>query len=164
MSKTKPKSVCTPHTFLNITRASFKELRTSFHYNKQWFLIVILCTFLGIFGVHRFAVKRWKTGILYVLTLGIFGIGFLLDFLALFFHRFKDKYGDNIESELSFPQRFVILCLFACGIEFFIFGCKTVPSPLYTVYPYVIYGIQWFFSQEIVQSIVKAIDSFLRSL
>ncbi|MFK8051111.1 MAG: NINE protein [Halioglobus sp.] len=43
----------------------------------------ILLTFLGVFGIHRFYMGKVFTGILYLLTLGLFGIGILYDFLTL---------------------------------------------------------------------------------
>jgi TM2 domain-containing membrane protein YozV len=48
-------------------------------YNITW----ILLTFLGIFGIHRFYMGKIITGILYLLTAGLFGIGILWDFLTL---------------------------------------------------------------------------------
>jgi len=43
----------------------------------------ILLTFLGVFGVHRFYMGKWFTGIVYLLSGGIFGIGYLYDLLTL---------------------------------------------------------------------------------
>ena len=48
-------------------------------YSVAW----ILLTFLGVFGVHRFYLGKWGTGILYLVTLGIFGIGLVYDFWTL---------------------------------------------------------------------------------
>ena len=49
------------------------------NYSVAW----ILLTFLGIFGLHRFYLRKWFTGILYLLTLGLFGIGLIYDFWTL---------------------------------------------------------------------------------
>jgi TM2 domain-containing membrane protein YozV len=49
------------------------------NYSVAW----ILLTFLGWLGVHRFYQGKWGTGILYLLTLGLLGIGVLYDFLTL---------------------------------------------------------------------------------
>ncbi|MFO7965096.1 MAG: NINE protein [Desulfobacterales bacterium] len=48
-------------------------------YTVAW----ILLTFLGFFGVHRFYMGKWLTGLLYLFTGGIFGIGYLYDFWTL---------------------------------------------------------------------------------
>jgi TM2 domain-containing membrane protein YozV len=43
----------------------------------------VLLTFLGIFGVHRFYMGKWGTGLLYLLTVGLLGIGIIYDFWTL---------------------------------------------------------------------------------
>lgn len=48
-------------------------------FNIAW----ILLTFLGLFGLHRFYMGKWPTGVVYLLTLGLFGIGCLYDFWTL---------------------------------------------------------------------------------
>ncbi|NIQ94573.1 MAG: TM2 domain-containing protein [Desulfuromonadales bacterium] len=48
-------------------------------YNLTW----ILLTFLGIFGVHRFYLEKWFTGLIYLLTGGIFLVGIVYDYLTL---------------------------------------------------------------------------------
>ncbi|MEC7376438.1 MAG: TM2 domain-containing protein, partial [Pseudomonadota bacterium] len=48
-------------------------------YNIGW----ILLTFLGVFGIHRMYMGKWITGIIYLLTGGLFLIGVLYDFWTL---------------------------------------------------------------------------------
>lgn len=48
-------------------------------YNVAWLLL----TFLGLFGVHRMYQGKWLTGILYLLTSGLFLLGILYDFWTL---------------------------------------------------------------------------------
>jgi TM2 domain-containing membrane protein YozV len=48
-------------------------------YNVAW----ILLTFLGLFGVHRMYMGKWLTGILYLLTGGLFGVGYIYDYWTL---------------------------------------------------------------------------------
>ncbi|QLQ26772.1 MAG: TM2 domain-containing protein [Dechloromonas sp.] len=48
-------------------------------YNIAWLLL----TFLGIFGVHRMYQGKWLTGILYLLTGGLFLVGVLYDFWTM---------------------------------------------------------------------------------
>jgi len=50
---------------------------------KDYSVAWILLTFLGVFGVHRFYLGKWGTGILYLVTLGVFGIGLIYDFWTL---------------------------------------------------------------------------------
>ena len=48
-------------------------------YNTGW----VLLTFLGLFGIHRMYMGKWISGILYLLTGGILGIGLIYDFWTL---------------------------------------------------------------------------------
>lgn len=48
-------------------------------YSVAWLLL----TFLGVFGAHRFYLGKWGTGLLYLLTLGLLGIGLLYDLWTL---------------------------------------------------------------------------------
>lgn len=51
--------------------------------NTDYTVAWILLTFLGVFGVHRFYMGKWITGILYLCTFGLFLVGVLYDFLTL---------------------------------------------------------------------------------
>lgn len=44
-----------------------------------------LCLFLGFFGAHKFYEGKAGMGILYILTFGLFGIGWFIDTLAILF-------------------------------------------------------------------------------
>ena len=44
---------------------------------------ILLCFFLGAFGAHWFYLRRPGLGILYLLTLGILGVGALVNFIQL---------------------------------------------------------------------------------
>lgn len=48
-------------------------------YTLAW----VLLGFLGFFGVHRFYLKKYLTGIIYLFTGGLFGIGWLYDLWTL---------------------------------------------------------------------------------
>jgi TM2 domain-containing membrane protein YozV len=58
---------------------------------KSRLAATLLCFFLGVLGIHRFYVGKIGTGILWLLTGGIFGIGALIDFIMILVGAFKDK-------------------------------------------------------------------------
>jgi TM2 domain-containing membrane protein YozV len=60
-------------------QADFRFQAGPVNYSVAW----ILLTFLGLFGVHRLYMGKWLTGILYLLTLGLFGLGYLYDYWTL---------------------------------------------------------------------------------
>jgi TM2 domain-containing membrane protein YozV len=60
---------------------------------------LLLCFFLGVFGVHRFYVGKILTGILMILTLGGLGIWSLIDFIMIAVGSFKDKEGRIIKAQ-----------------------------------------------------------------
>lgn len=51
----------------------------SIDYNLAW----ILLTFLGLFGIHRMYMGKWLTGIIFLLTGGLLGMGYIYDFWTL---------------------------------------------------------------------------------
>tara|TARA_R110000824_G_scaffold44603_4_gene129600 strand:+ start:2067 stop:2276 length:210 start_codon:yes stop_codon:yes gene_type:complete len=54
---------------------------------------LLLCFFLGVFGVHRFYVGKIGTGILSLLTLGGLGIWATIDLVMIAVGSFKDSQG-----------------------------------------------------------------------
>ncbi|RMM14236.1 hypothetical protein ALQ83_200202 [Pseudomonas syringae pv. berberidis] len=48
-------------------------------YSAAW----VLLTFFGLFGLHRMYQGKWITGVIYLLTGGLFLVGILYDFWTL---------------------------------------------------------------------------------
>jgi TM2 domain-containing membrane protein YozV len=59
--------------------ADRRYLDGDINYNLAW----VLLTFLGVFGIHRFYMGKWITGLIYLLTLGLVGLGVLYDWCTL---------------------------------------------------------------------------------
>lgn len=53
----------------------------------------LLCLFLGVLGVHRFYTGKIFTGIIYLCTFGLFGIGVFIDLVLIITGHFSDKHG-----------------------------------------------------------------------
>ena len=51
--------------------------------DKSYDVTWILLTFLGAFGIHRFYLGKWVTGLLYLVTCGLFFIGVIYDYWTL---------------------------------------------------------------------------------
>ena len=66
---------------------------------KDWMVTFLLCLFCGGIGVHRYYVGKIGTGILYTLTLSLFGIGYLIDLIKIVSGKFTDKDGKYIQKK-----------------------------------------------------------------
>lgn len=56
----------------------------------------LFAIFLGIFGGHHFYLNRWFMGIVYLLTFGIFGIGWVIDLFRI--RSLVEDQNDNDET------------------------------------------------------------------
>lgn len=77
--------------------------------NKSKFVTFILCWLLGVFGVHRFYTGKVWTGILYLLTGGLCGIGVVVDMVMILLNVVKDSNKQPLKNDIP---TFVIILLF----------------------------------------------------
>ena len=54
---------------------------------------ILITFFFGGLGVHRFLAGKIGTGILWLITGGLFGIGWLIDFIKVCTGKFQKKDG-----------------------------------------------------------------------
>lgn len=57
----------------------------------------VLCLLIGVFGIHRFYLGHIGMGILYLLTAGLCGIGWLVDIIMICTGDLKPRNGDYLE-------------------------------------------------------------------
>ena len=62
----------------------------------------VLCIFLGYFGVHRFYLGKTVTGLIFLFTGGIFGLGWLVDIISLLTNGMKDGQDLPLKPEWKF--------------------------------------------------------------
>lgn len=65
--------------------SSTTSINSNIRYKKsknKW-ISLLLCLFLGIFGVHKFYEEKIGIGILYLFTGGLFCIGWIVDIISL---------------------------------------------------------------------------------
>ncbi len=64
---------------------------TAYYSTKSKAVAALLCFFFGYLGIHRFYTGKIGTGILWLLTVGLFGFGTFIDFFIIIFGGFKDS-------------------------------------------------------------------------
>jgi TM2 domain-containing membrane protein YozV len=61
---------------------------------KSQVAALLLCFFIGVLGIHRFYLGYTTIGIIQLLTLGVFGIWTLIDFIMIITGSLKPKDGE----------------------------------------------------------------------
>ena len=78
-------------TFTKSVRHAFKNLidgNYQVFLRNEWIKFFI-CLFVGIFGVHRFIEKKYKSGLLFLFSYGVFFVGWGIDLYKQFMKAFK---------------------------------------------------------------------------
>ena len=60
-------------------QADIRYHRGPVDFNVAWLLLA----FLGLFGIHRMYMGKWLTGLLYLVTGGLLGVGYIYDLWTL---------------------------------------------------------------------------------
>lgn len=64
---------------------------------KSWLVDMLLCLFLGYLGIHRFYEGKVVSGIIWLLTGGLFGVGYVIDFIIILCGGATDSDGLKIK-------------------------------------------------------------------
>ncbi|MHC1693845.1 MAG: NINE protein [Eubacteriales bacterium] len=76
----------TPNIVINNTNTNTNNLNGGIQGRmKNKWISLLLCFFLGYLGAHKFYEGKIGIGILYIFTLGLLGIGILIDLIVLLF-------------------------------------------------------------------------------
>ncbi|MCT4614983.1 MAG: NINE protein [Marinifilaceae bacterium] len=65
---------------------------------NKWITTLLLCWFLGVFGVHRFYTGHTLIGVLQLITFGGCGIWTIIDLIVIALGNFKDAEGRPIKN------------------------------------------------------------------
>lgn len=74
-----------PNIVINNSNQNLNQNVNAVHagrWRNKW-VAFFLCLFLGFFGAHKFYEGKIGMGILYLLTVGIFGFGWIIDCIIL---------------------------------------------------------------------------------
>ena len=82
---------------ITITQAQRAKVSEACYSQKSYWITLLLAIFFGTLGIHRFYTGRKLTGILYLLTLGGVGIGWMVDIILVATGMFLDKEGNIIQ-------------------------------------------------------------------
>lgn len=106
---------------------------------KSKLITTLLCGFLGGLGIHRFYLGKIGTGILWILTGGLWGIGTIVDMVYLALDKTTDSQGQMLQQDSPtwLPWVFLGLCaLSIIGVVIFtvLFGGIAMLSGILSSY------------------------------
>lgn len=64
---------------------------------NRWLITLLLCIFVGAWGIHRFYTGNTVTGIIMLLTLGGCGIWVLIDLIMIVCNSYVDGDGQHLK-------------------------------------------------------------------
>ncbi len=64
--------------------------------SRSWLLTLLLAIFLGELGIHRFYAGKVVSGLVWMFTGGLCGVGWIVDIILVACGLFHDKEGDRI--------------------------------------------------------------------
>ena len=83
---------------------------------KSWIVTILLCLFLGMFGIHRFYTGKTKSAIIQLLTLGGVGIWTFIDLIVIANQKFQDTNGNEIKENNKKNLNIVIVIFIIVAI------------------------------------------------
>jgi len=95
----------------------------------DWLTTLLLCFFLGVFGVHSFYTRKTTIGVVQLLTLGGCGIWAFVDFIMILLGTFGIAY---LASSEGTGMDFLVVALADCVT---IFGLMGISSIIMFSYP-----------------------------
>ncbi len=93
-----------PNCGSSAQNAHYTQTHVHINFNEQysdrdWFVTLILSIVLGAMGVHRFYCGKIGTGIIWFLTGGCLGIGYIVDVVTIAMGNFRDINGKIVQRE-----------------------------------------------------------------
>ena len=93
---------CNPILKRNQNKANNVDIRNSNATSqKSWIATLLLCLFTGHLGGHRFYVGKIGTGVVWLCTMGCFGVGTIADLITIAIGHFPDKDGNLIKNNTN---------------------------------------------------------------
>ncbi|XP_063438529.1 uncharacterized protein LOC134719470 [Mytilus trossulus] len=127
------------------------------HKQKSVKTAYLLAIFLGPFGAHHFYLNRWFMGVVYLLTFGIFGVGWIIDLFRI--RSLVEEENDACEDDKYKTEKTVLdsyLVWFPFGIiGWHHFYLKNFSLALLYLLTFGVYGIGWVLDGFFMPSLVE---------